>query len=105
MSWWGMELALSCDTILCSDDSKTNLGLPEVKLGILPGWGGTYRLPKKVGVPTALDLILAGKMVNSKKGKKIGLVEEVYPKENLLEQAAKASRKKGLGKRSPLKNL
>ena len=57
----GLELALSCNQIICSDSPKTFLGLPEVKLGILPGFGGTFRLPKKVGLPTALDLILAGK--------------------------------------------
>jgi len=83
----GLELSMSCDHIICSDDSKTSLGLPEVKLGILPGFGGTYRLPKRVGLPAALDLILAGKMLNAKKAKKLGLVSEVYPKENLLSQA------------------
>jgi len=85
----GLELSMSCDHIICSDDSKTSLGLPEVKLGILPGFGGTYRLPKRVGLPAALDLILAGKMLNAKKAKKLGLVSEVYPKENLLSQAEK----------------
>ena len=96
----GLELSLSCDHIICSDDSKTSLGLPEVKLGILPGFGGTYRLPKKVGIPTALDMILAGKMVDSRKAKKIGLVSEVYPKENLLTQAPKHFSKKSHFKKS-----
>lgn len=80
----GLELALSCNTLLVSDSPKTSLGLPEVKLGILPGFGGTYRLPLRVGLPTALDMILSGKTVNGKKAKKIKLADEVYPKERLL---------------------
>ena len=96
----GLELAMSCDHIISSDDSKTSLGLPEGKLGILPGFGGTFRLPKRVGLPTALDLILAGKMVNSKKAKKIGLVKEVYPKENLLAQSVKHLKKNAAKKKS-----
>jgi 3-hydroxyacyl-CoA dehydrogenase/enoyl-CoA hydratase/3-hydroxybutyryl-CoA epimerase len=85
----GMELSLSCNSIICSDNSKTQLGLPEVKLGLIPGFGGTYRMPRRVGLPTALDLILTGKGLNSKKAKRVGLVDEVYPKENLLKMAPK----------------
>lgn len=83
----GLELALSCDHIICSDSSKTVLGLPEVKLGILPGFGGTYRLPKKVGLPNSLDMILSGKMLSPRKAKKLGLVVDSYPKEKLLDAA------------------
>jgi len=83
----GLELALSCDYILASDSKKTILGLPEVKLGILPGFGGTYRLPRKIGLPKSLDLILSGKTLNGKKAKKIGLIEDVCPKERLLDYA------------------
>jgi len=83
----GLELALACKHIICSDSSKTVLGLPEVKLGILPGFGGTYRLPRKVGLPKALDCILTGKMVKPKNAYKMGLVEGVYPKERLLQMA------------------
>jgi len=83
----GMELALSCKVILASDDRKTQMGLPEVKLGVLPGFGGTYRMPKKIGLPNALDLILTGKMVDGKKAKKMGLVEEVFAKEMLMDKA------------------
>ncbi len=85
----GLELSLSCNTILVSDDKATALGLPEVKLGFIPGFGGTYRLPKKVGLPTALDYILSGKTANAKKAKRIGLAAEVYPKQRLLDQAIK----------------
>ncbi len=83
----GLELSLSCNEIIASDDKSTLLGLPEVKLGLIPGFGGTYRLPKKIGLPKALDLILTGKTVNGRKAKKLGLVTEVYAKEYLLNKA------------------
>lgn len=83
----GLELSLACKTLICSDSKKTQIGLPEVKLGIIPGFGGTYRLPKRVGLPTALDMILSGKSLNAKKAKKVGLVAAVYPKERLLQMA------------------
>lgn len=90
----GMELSLSCDVILASDDKATAMGLPEVKLGLIPGFGGTYRMPKRVGLPTALDLILSGRTFNSKKAKKAELVDAVYPRERLLEMAVKLHLKK-----------
>lgn len=80
----GLELALSCNKIALSDDSKTSLGLPEVMLGVLPGFGGTYRLPKKIGLPQALDLILTGKQVKAKKALSMGLADFCMPKERLL---------------------
>lgn len=83
----GLEFSLSCKTIIASDSPKTQLGLPEVKLGILPGFGGTYRLPRKIGLVNALDCILTGKSLRSAKAKKLGLVAEVFPKENLVAQA------------------
>lgn len=83
----GLELSLSCKVILASNSPKTSLGLPEVKLGIIPGFGGTYRLPKKIGLPNALDMILTGKTLRADKAKRIGLVEEVYPRENLVAMA------------------
>ena len=83
----GTEMILACDKIIASDNPKTAIGLPEVMLGVLPGFGGTYRLPKKVGLPNSLDMILTGKQVRSRKAKKIGLVEAVMPKERLMELA------------------
>lgn len=83
----GLEFALSCNSIICSDSKKTQLGLPEVKLGLIPGFGGTYRLPRRVGLPSALDLILSGKSLVGRKAKKLGLVEGVYPAERLLKMA------------------
>lgn len=91
----GLEMALSCNKIMCSDNKKTALGLPEVMLGVLPGFGGTYRLPKKVGLTTSLDLLLTGRQVKAKKAKKIGLVEYVIPAERLLEKAGEYLFKKG----------
>lgn len=83
----GTEMVLSCDMIICSDNKKTALGLPEVMLGVLPGFGGTYRLPKKIGLTASLDLLLTGKQVRAKKAKKLGLVEYVMPAERMLEKA------------------
>lgn len=85
----GLEFSLSCKVIIASNSQKTQLGLPEVKLGILPGFGGTYRLPRKIGLPNALDMILTGKSLRADKAKKLGLVAEVYPKEKLLSFAHK----------------
>jgi len=83
----GLELALTCDKILVSESDNTVLALPEVKLGLLPGLGGTYRLPRRIGIPNALDLILTGSNVRAKKAKRMGLVNEVFAKERLLEMA------------------
>lgn len=90
----GLELSLSCKVILASNSPKTSLGLPEVKLGIIPGFGGTYRLPRKIGLPNALDMILTGKTLRADKAKRVGLVEEVYPRENLIAMAPSFFNKK-----------
>ncbi len=80
----GCELILSCDYRIASEDSSTRIGLPETQLGILPGFGGCIRMPRVVGLQAALDVILAGKLLNAKKALKIGLVDYVvHP--NLLE--------------------
>ena len=96
----GLELALSCNKIICSDNPKTSLGLPEVMLGVLPGFGGTYRLPRKIGLTASLDLILTGKQVKAAKAKKMGLVFEVMPKERLLALAPEYLNKKAERKKS-----
>ena len=103
----GLELALSCKVILASNSTKTVLGLPEVKLGLIPGFGGTYRLPRKIGLPNALDMILTGKTLKSDKAKRIGLVEEVFPKENLLIKAPEffKSKKKNSSLSDSIKDL
>ncbi len=75
----GTELALACDYRLMSDSPKARIGLPEVRLGIFPAWGGCTRLPKLVGLQAALDLILTGKQLDARRAKKIGLVDEAVP--------------------------
>lgn len=83
----GLELALACDARVATDDKKTKLGLPEVQLGLLPGAGGTQRLPRLIGLQAALDLILSGKQVPARKAKKLGLVDEVAPQPLLVQVA------------------
>ena len=97
----GCETVLSMDWRLASDSPKTQIGLPEIKLGILPAWGGTTRLPRMIGLAGALDIILAGKVLDARRAKKAGLVDEVVPAA-LLEEVAKgyALRKIGSKKRS-----
>ncbi|NRA71049.1 MAG: fatty acid oxidation complex subunit alpha FadJ [Gammaproteobacteria bacterium] len=90
----GLELALACDARVCSDKGHTVLGVPEVQLGLLPGSGGTQRLPKLVGIAKALDLMLTGKQLRPKQALKIGLVNEVVAKDILLATAI------GLAKRT-----
>lgn len=85
----GCEFIMSCDYRIASEDSSTKIGLPEIQLGILPGFGGTQRMPRIIGLQAALDIILAGKAVNSKKAQKIGLVDKVVHANILQEQAIK----------------
>jgi len=83
----GLELALACRYRIAEDSGKTKIGLPEVKLGIHPGWGGTVRLPKLIGAPQALSLILSGKALSAHAAKKLGIVDEAVP-ERQLKRAA-----------------
>lgn len=71
----GLELALACDGIIAADAPSTRLGLPEVRLGIVPGFGGTQRLPRRIGMMAALDMIVAGKLLRARKALRIGLVD------------------------------
>jgi len=73
----GLEWAMYCDYRVATSSKKTALGLPEVKLGLMPGMAGTYHLPKLVGYPDALDMILTGKSLKADKAKKLGLVDLV----------------------------
>ena len=75
----GLELALACRYRVAVDDPKTRLALPEVMLGILPGWGGVKRLSHLVGAPTALDMMLTGRAVDARRAKQIGLVDAAVP--------------------------
>ncbi|MBA6355619.1 fatty acid oxidation complex subunit alpha FadJ [Colwellia sp. BRX8-3] len=83
----GLELAMACHARICSDNGKTALGLPEVQLGLLPGSGGTQRLPKLVGIQKALDMMLTGKQLRAKQALKMGLVVDVVPNSILISAA------------------
>jgi 3-hydroxyacyl-CoA dehydrogenase/enoyl-CoA hydratase/3-hydroxybutyryl-CoA epimerase len=85
----GYELCLACDYRVASNDRATKLGLPEIQLGLLPAWGGTTRLSRLVGLPKALDVILAGKMLASKPALKCGMVDELAPAEYLVDVATR----------------
>ncbi|MFB9068794.1 3-hydroxyacyl-CoA dehydrogenase NAD-binding domain-containing protein [Pseudofulvimonas gallinarii] len=83
----GMELSLACDYRVAADTPDTRLGLPEVKLGIHPGWGGLARLPHLVGAPEAMRMMLAGGSLSASRARAIGLVDGVVPREDLMAKA------------------
>ncbi|MCT4716602.1 fatty acid oxidation complex subunit alpha FadJ [Enterobacteriaceae bacterium H18W14] len=89
----GLELALACHARICTIDEKTKLGLPEVQLGLLPGSGGTQRLPRLIGVSNALDMILVGKQLRPRQALKLGLVDDVVPQSILLDAAVELALK------------
>src|SRR3954471_8405776 len=89
----GCELAITCDYRVMSDSPRAQIGLPETKLGIFPAWGGTTRLPRLIGLPAALDIILNGKTLDGKRAKRMGLVDEVVPAAILLDIAKQFSAK------------
>jgi 3-hydroxyacyl-CoA dehydrogenase/enoyl-CoA hydratase/3-hydroxybutyryl-CoA epimerase len=93
----GLELALAATYRIATDDRKTQLGQPEVQLGLIPGAGGTQRLPQLIGIAQALDLILAGKSVRAQKARKLGLVDEVVPGAILLDVARRRARELATG--------
>ncbi|MDQ3282976.1 MAG: 3-hydroxyacyl-CoA dehydrogenase NAD-binding domain-containing protein, partial [Acidobacteriota bacterium] len=84
----GCEMAISCDWRVMSDSPRAQIGLPEVKLGIFPAWGGTSKLPRLIGLPGALDIILNGKTLDGKRAKKAGLVDDVV-ESGIVVQVAK----------------
>jgi enoyl-CoA hydratase len=86
----GCELAMACTMRLASD--KARLGQPEVKLGLVPGYGGTQRLPRLVGAPAALKLLLTGEMITAFEALSIGLVDEVVPADQLMERGEQLAR-------------
>jgi enoyl-CoA hydratase len=87
----GLELALACHFRVASDNAK--FGLPEVKLGIIPGYGGTVRLPRVVGRGRALELILTGEMIDAQEAYRVGLVNHIYPQSELLDAAQQLAKK------------
>jgi 3-hydroxyacyl-CoA dehydrogenase / enoyl-CoA hydratase / 3-hydroxybutyryl-CoA epimerase len=89
----GVEMSLACQARICSDDPRTKLALPEVKLGLLPGGGGTQRLPKLVGLQKSLDIMLTGKNIYPRQAKKMGLVDEIVNKNKLHSASIKLVQK------------
>jgi 3-hydroxyacyl-CoA dehydrogenase/enoyl-CoA hydratase/3-hydroxybutyryl-CoA epimerase len=83
----GTELALACRHRVASNDASTRIGLPEVKLGIYPGWGGSVRLPRLIGAPAAMDLMLTGRSVSASAAKGLGLVDKVVDAAVLVDAA------------------
>ncbi len=99
----GMEVALACRYRIATDDTKTVLGQPEVQLGLIPGAGGTQRLPRLVGVPAALDLIVTGRSLKPPRALKAGVVDEVVPVPVLLSAARRAALALAAGTLQPRK--
>jgi 3-hydroxyacyl-CoA dehydrogenase/enoyl-CoA hydratase/3-hydroxybutyryl-CoA epimerase len=93
----GYELCLACDYRVASTDKATKIGLPETQLGILPAWGGSTRLPRLIGLPKALDIILAGKTLAAKAALKRGMVDQLAHKEYVIDAAIRILRR---GKRT-----
>src|SRR5947208_10763583 len=85
----GYEITLACDYRVASDDSATRIGLPETTLGLVPAWGGSTRLPRLIGAERAAEVILKGKLHSAREALKLGLIDEVAPRDKLLEVARK----------------
>jgi 3-hydroxyacyl-CoA dehydrogenase/enoyl-CoA hydratase/3-hydroxybutyryl-CoA epimerase len=83
----GTELALACHGIILGDDPRSEIGLPEVRLGIIPGWGGTQRLPRRVPLPIAIQMILTGKSQRGRAAAAVGLAERAVPLEYVVSEA------------------
>ena len=94
----GLEIALSCDIRICSENSI--FGQPEVSLGITPGFGGTQRLARTIGIGMAKQLIYTGKNINAEEALKIGLVNSIYPQNELMNEAKKLA--STVAKNSPI---
>lgn len=92
----GTEIALACDQRVASNDPSTRIGLPEVKLGIYPGWGGSVRLPRLVGAPAAFDMMLTGRTLSASAARAIGLVDKVVDAPLIEDEAAKRALRGGV---------
>ena len=101
----GLELALACHYRVCTDSSKTQVGLPEVQLGLLPGSGGTQRLPRLIGIQQAMKMMLTGSPARAKQAKKYGIVDDVVPESVLLDVAEQFALKRKPEREAPQKGL
>ncbi len=93
----GLEMSIAAHYRVAADDTKTELGLPEVQLGILPGASGCQRLPRLIGVRAALDIILAGKSISAKRALRLGLIDELVPRSTLRETTLTAAKRLATG--------
>ncbi|WP_421134728.1 fatty acid oxidation complex subunit alpha FadJ [Alteromonas sp. A079] len=101
----GFELALACHYRVCTDSASTQVGLPEVQLGLLPGSGGTQRLPRLIGIQQAMKMMLTGAPARAKQAKKYGIVDEVVPHSVLLDVAEQFALKRKPERESPQKGM
>lgn len=85
----GCELAMLCDFIIAADNAR--FGQPEIKLGVIPGFGGTQRLPRAVGKAKAMDMVLTARMMDAEEAERAGLVSRIVPVERLLDEAIEAA--------------
>ncbi len=99
----GLEVALACDYRIAVDDPRIKIGLPETTLGLVPGWGGTFRLPRLVGIEAALSLLVSGKWIPPAEAATLGLVDQVVARDDLL-SAAKESVRGSLQPRAAVNN-
>ena len=100
----GYEITLACDYRVASSDPATRIGLPETTLGLVPAWGGATRLPRLIGAEAASDVILKGKLHSAEDSLDLGLVDELVPREALLEKARakiREGKRKAAGPRGP----
>jgi 3-hydroxyacyl-CoA dehydrogenase/enoyl-CoA hydratase/3-hydroxybutyryl-CoA epimerase len=88
----GYEVTLACDYRIATDDPATRIGLPETTLGLIPAWGGCTRLPRLIGAEKAAEVILKGKLYSAKEALKLGLVDEIAPRDQLIDRANKKLR-------------
>ena len=98
----GLELALACDYRVAADEGRLNLGLPEVLLGIHPGFGGTVRAPRLIGAPAALDLMLTGRSLRGDAALKLGLIDRLVPRDRLDATAREIALSAPRPRRAPL---
>src|SRR5213596_519295 len=100
----GYEVALACDYRIASDDPATRIGLPETTLGLIPAWGGCTRLPRVIGAEKAADVIVKGNLYSVQEALKLGLIDEIAPRDQLVDLAKKKLRD-GKRKTSPTSKI